>query len=66
VKGYGLNNELMTVSLFDVTGRQINVLTQAKDINEATTLDLSPFPKGMYLLKIQSGSTTETIKIIHQ
>jgi hypothetical protein len=66
VKGFGLDNELTTVSLFDITGRQIMVIPQTSFSNESFAVDLSSLPRGIYFIKIQSGSFSETHKVIHQ
>ncbi len=52
-----------SVSLFDLQGR---VLIPQQIQGISTELDLSPFPAGLYLLKVQSSQGLVTRKIIKQ
>jgi hypothetical protein len=66
VKNSGINNELAMVSLFNITGRQIMVFPQTNFNNEPVAIDLSTLPKGIYFIKIQCGSFSETHKVIRE
>jgi hypothetical protein len=55
--------EEINASLFNVQGQEI---FQLEKLEQQQTLELGELPSGLYLLKLQSSSGQETIKIIRE
>ena len=55
----------LLITIFDVIGRQV-YQTESQIVNGFAKIDLSYFPKGMYFVRIQNGTTAETVKVILQ
>lgn len=51
-------------SVANTTGQTVMAPTPVSDL--ATTLDLSGLPKGMYLLRLQSGTSVRSVRIVVQ
>ena len=56
-----LNDEL-SISLFDITGKQLQTSTMSGDLQ----LDLNPYASGVYFVKINNGSQSLTKKIVKE
>lgn len=55
--GIGTNNPLSRLSIF-------NVLLDRKRIEESSTLDMSSYPRGIYILNIYHGDMITQRKIV--
>ncbi|GAB4327963.1 MAG: hypothetical protein Kow00127_20650 [Bacteroidales bacterium] len=60
-------NEDLTITVSDLTGRQINRLNYEKtDLPERLALDLTGYPEGIYLLTVSSEQGTTTRKLLRK
>lgn len=50
------------VTIITTTGQEL----MHKRLSGPTQLDLSPLPKGLFLIRLAQGETTETHKVIHK
>ncbi|MGH1339420.1 MAG: T9SS type A sorting domain-containing protein [Aureispira sp.] len=51
---------IKSVQVYDVTGSLVS-----QQLNE-TTIDLSHLPKGMYMVKVQTATTSKTVQVAKQ
>ena len=61
VKKSGTN---VTISLFDITGKQVDILVNGMQSAGAYAIDLNKMNRGVYLLKMISGNETQIQKVI--
>jgi Secretion system C-terminal sorting domain/SprB repeat len=64
VEGNFEGDETLTLSLFDITGRQIFVQKNSVNSSIFTSIDLSALTKGIYLLEVKSASGWKKIEKI--
>jgi hypothetical protein len=57
-------NKILSLSLMDINGKVW--LAENGDGKDELTLDLSPFPAGMYFLRLTKGSGIQYYKIIKE
>lgn len=53
-----------TVELYDITGKKVYNNTELFYNTNNTAIDISPFQPGVYVLKLQTDSTVQSVKII--
>jgi hypothetical protein len=61
-----INAEKLNVSIIDLTGRVIFESTEEARGDYKKNIDLSAFAKGVYYLRLQAGSSTDTRKLVIQ
>jgi parallel beta-helix repeat protein len=54
----------VTISLFDITGKQVDVLVNGMQSAGSYSIDLNKMNRGIYLLKMISGNDTQIQKVI--
>lgn len=59
---HGLGGDLITLSVFDITGREVQTLVNERLSPGTYSVDwnASEFPSGVYFYRLQAGSFTET------
>lgn len=62
----GNENPTQTLKLVEILSINGKLLTQQKTLTSDNQIDISTLPKGIYLCKITSGNTTQTLKFIKQ
>jgi photosystem II stability/assembly factor-like uncharacterized protein len=67
LRAYG-SDEITDIILLDMTGKQIMQIPQPQSQSgtESVAVDLSPYSKGVYFIKITSLLKSETHKVIYQ
>ncbi len=61
------NNENVRVSLIDIVGKEVAVLSNAPvNGSQSIRYNTSAFPKGVYMVRVQSGAETLTKKVVLQ
>jgi hypothetical protein len=66
VKINGLRNQKTTITITDATGQTIMTDNIAGNNNNSKKIDLTATPKGVYFVKIQTGSQIRTEKLVLQ
>jgi hypothetical protein len=57
---YGVTGNNPTVSISDVTGKVVKVVSV---LNNGATINMGGFASGMYLVKYSDNNHTQTIKV---
>lgn len=61
---FGVNHDEVTLEIYDILGKRISQ-TNYSDVDEIS-IDISHLQYGIYLLKVQSGLVTTSVKMIKQ
>ncbi|MBS1651513.1 MAG: T9SS type A sorting domain-containing protein [Bacteroidetes bacterium] len=59
------NNQVYSIELIDITGKQLNIQPE-KGLNNEYKINLSNFNSGIYYCKVKSEFQTQTVKVIKQ
>ncbi len=58
------NSDIVSYELFDISGKRLLNKTSLNNNNSMSKIDVSSIPMGLYFLKVNSSSLTETKKLI--